>query len=271
MNVVIQEFQPSFELAPYVTSFWEGDFNINRSSLLTQRVVPNGYLEIIIHVTPLHCELFKNGNWSHSPDHTIIGMHTEPYIVKFNDVVKVFGIRLKPEGIFNLFAIPSSLFRDKYEDMEDVLGNDFRILCSQIRESLSVNERISFASNYLIKSLQKNKIEYSYINRAAEVIRNRKGAIIMDELSDEACISRRQLERAFYDKLGISPKQYMRLSRLNEVHRLLELKEELNLTSVSHLCGYADQAHFIREFKSFMGYTPTVFIKNRSEFIVNLN
>lgn len=271
MNIIIREFEPSLELAPYVAGFWEGDFNINRAQLLTQRVAPSGFLEIIIHVTPLHCELFKNDNWSQSPDHTIIGLHTEPYIVKFSDAVKVFGIRLKPEGIFNLFAIPSSLFRDTYENMEDVLGNDFKILCNQIRECTRWNERLDFASSYLINSMQRYNIEYNYINRAADVIRRRKGDIVMDELADEACISRRQLEREFAAKLGISPKQYMRLSRFSEVHRQLELKEELNLTKVSHHCGYADQAHFIREFKSFMGYTPTVFLKNRNEFIVNVN
>lgn len=269
MNIVIKEFQPVAGLSPYVSSFWEGDFNVNRDALLTQRVVPNGFLEIIIHVTPLHCELFKNGGWSQSPDHTIIGLHTEPYVVKFNDTVKVFGIRLKPEGIYNLFSIPSSLFRATYEDMENVLGREFKTLCDRIRHALTLDDRLNLASQYLINSLHKNRIRYNYINRAAEVIRNRKGSILMDELSDEACISRRQLEREFSDKLGITPKQYMRISRLNEVHRQLESNYVLNLTSISHHCGYADQAHFIREFKNFTGYSPTIFLKNREEFIIN--
>lgn len=61
----------------------------------------------------------------------------------------------------------------------------------------------------------------------------------------------------------------MRIARLNEVHKKLESREELELTQAAFDCGYADQAHFIRDFKSIMGVKPTIFIKNRDQFIVN--
>lgn len=269
MNVSIKEFKPSDELIPYVACFWEGNFNLNRSPLLTQKVVPNGFVEIIIHVTTVRCSLFKAHDWSMSPDYTIIGLHTEPYLVKFSDYVQVFGIRLKPEGILNLFGIPSTSFNATYENMENVLGTEFRYFCYRLCDAHNSKERIASASNYLLQSLKRKAIDLNYIHRAAEIIRNRKGSIVMDELSDEVCISRRQLEREFSNKLGITPKQYMRLSRVNEVHRQLVIKNELNLLDVSYFCGYADQAHFIREFKSFTGHSPTIFIKNRKEFIVN--
>lgn len=61
----------------------------------------------------------------------------------------------------------------------------------------------------------------------------------------------------------------MRISRLNAVHQLLDRNTALDLTSVAHHCGYADQSHFIRDFKSFTGERPGLFIKNESEYIVN--
>ena len=64
-------------------------------------------------------------------------------------------------------------------------------------------------------------LDLSYLNRAAEIIRKEKGMISMDELAGKAYISARQLEREFRKKIGISPKNYMRLSRLNEVNRIL--------------------------------------------------
>ena len=63
----------------------------------------------------------------------------------------------------------------------------------------------------------------------------------------------------------------MRLARLNEVNRLLEKHRQLDLAAVAYESGYADQAHFIRDFKHFTGEKPTAFVRERGQFIVNAN
>ena len=57
MDTAIKEYYPSMRLGPYVELFWFGQFNLNQTSLLSQRVIPNGYIELIIHLTDSHCEL----------------------------------------------------------------------------------------------------------------------------------------------------------------------------------------------------------------------
>jgi AraC-like DNA-binding protein len=37
----------------------------------------------------------------------------------------------------------------------------------------------------------------------------------------------------------------------------LVTKREISLTSIAYDCGYFDQSHFIKEFKSFTGLTPS--------------
>ena len=63
----------------------------------------------------------------------------------------------------------------------------------------------------------------------------------------------------------------MRLARLNEVNRILTNGRRLLLTDVSYICGYSDQAHFIRDFKHFTGESPTIFIREKDRYIVNPN
>lgn len=82
-------------------------------------------------------------------------------------------------------------------------------------------------------------------------------------------ISQRQLEREFKNKVGISPKRYLRITRMNEVHRLLEANEQLNFTEIAYRSGYTDQAHFIKDFKKITGERPTIFVKEREQFLVN--
>lgn len=269
MDFQITEYKPNSNLASYVEFFWEGKFNINLKTELAQNVVPNGFVELIIHSSERHCELKKEQDWSSSPDYTIIGLYTRPYLVKFRDLVNVFGIRFKPEGIYNLFGIPASVFSESYEDMEQVLGVGFREYCSRIRETATTQKRLKLTNEYLLKQLEKHHPELNYVNRAAEMLRQSDSITKIDELPGKVYISLRQLEREFKDKVGTTPKRYMRISRVNEAYRKMEEGKPVSFTKLALDCGYSDQAHFIRDFKSFTGVNPTSFTNERHNFIVN--
>jgi AraC-like DNA-binding protein len=270
MNLDIQEYKPNEFLQPYVQAYWQGKFNIRKSRLFVQKVVPNGFVELIIHLSDRHCFLFQSKIWTHSPDYTLIGMFTRFYEVHFDETVSTFGIRFKPEGIYNLFGIPAAEFSEDYIDMESVMGKSFSEFSARIKEQQTVSAMIRKADQYLLRNLQKNNINFYYLNRAAEFIRQQNGMFRMDELIENVYISNRQLEREFKEKIGITPKQYMRIARLNEVNRQLQNPGTSNLTSLSYKNGYSDQAHFIREFKKFSGDSPAKFLKARKDFIVNV-
>lgn len=119
--------------------------------------------------------------------------------------------------------------------------------------------------------LRQPPINLYYLNRAAEIIRKVNGNISINELSNKFYISTRQLEREFKQKLGISPKSYMKIARLNEVNRKIQNGERVDLTEISYSTGYSDQAHFIRDFKNFTGESPKVFLNKRDKFIVHPN
>jgi AraC-like DNA-binding protein len=271
MGMEIKEFRPSSELSPYVELFWTGSFNINSAGLLQQRVVPYGYVELIIHLSDDHCELLQGAGHSPSPDYTLIGLFTKHYDVHFRRLVKVFGIRFKPEGIYHTFGTPASEVHQSFVDMENIAGRKFSEVCSKLRETSSATQMISLAEEYLLKNISSSRINLYYLNRAAEIIRQRKGNISITELSGKVYISTRQLEREFRQKLGISPKSYMRIARLNEVNRKIQNGERVDLTSISYAAGYSDQAHFIRDFRQFTGESPKVFISKKEKFIVHPN
>ena len=265
----MKEYNPSSRLGSYVELFWFGQFNLNQTPLLSQRVVPNGYVELIIHLTDSHCELLQGRAFEKSPDYILIGLFTQPYDVHFRKRVRVFGIRFKPEGVYPLFGMPASEIHAAFADMESFTGRNFREYSSRIRESNSIREMIGISEKYLLDNVNRSKLNLYYLNRAAEIIRRKKGSISMEELAANAYISTRQLEREFRQKIGISPKNYMRIARLNHVNRIITTGRRLLLTDVSYACGYADQAHFIRDFKHFTGESPKNFIRDRNRYIVN--
>lgn len=271
MNTVIKEYDPSPRLGAYVELFWFGQFNLNQAPWLSQRVIPNGYIELIIHLTDSHCELLQGRDYESSPDYTLIGLFTEPYDVHFRKRVRVFGIRFKPEGLYHVFGMPASEIHAAFADMENFTGRNFREFSSRIRDADSIGEMIMLSEKYLLGNVTNSRSDLYYLNRAAEIIRRKKGLISMEELAGKAYISARQLEREFRQKVGISPKNYMRIARLNEVNRIISQGRRVLLTDVSYACGYSDQAHFIRDFKHFTGESPKKFISKRDNYIINPN
>lgn len=268
MGIQIVEYKPGKNLRPFVEVYWEGIFDTDESSHLSMQVIPNGCVELIIHLSSRHCDLFNGDEWSYSPPSMIIGLFTKTYEVRFKTKVRVFAIRFKPEGIYNIFGVPASAFNGRYEDFSLVLGHEFRDFSQRLKEEHSVANMISRTNDHLTKNLIRDQIGFNYVNQAAELIRQTKG-IRIDELSSQVFISQRQLEREFKEKVGISPKQYLRITRLNEVHRLIAGNHSVNFSQVAYHCGYSDQAHFIRDFKNITGEIPTSYLKANERFMTN--
>ena len=270
MSTAIREYPVANTLQPYVETYWHGTFNLDRQALFVQQVMPNGFIELIFHLSHRHCFLLQQSAWSQSPPYTLIGLFTTPYAVQFDDRVSAFGIRFKPEGIYNLFGIPAAEFSASYLDMALVLGHDFRAFSRQLVDQENPDGMTLLADRFLSARLQTNNINYYYLNRAAELIRQTDGHIRMDELVGHVYISSRQLEREFRVKIGITPKQYMRIARMNALNRHLIRPGKKDLTRLTYAGGFSDQSHLVREFKQFAGLPPSKFLEQIESFIVNV-
>lgn len=268
MNTLLKEYLPCNKLKPFVELFWKGSFNINANGPLYMQMIPTGCLELIIHLDNFHFDLEYGSSWLQTPDSMILGLFTKPYKIRFKKYVKVFAIRFKPEGIYRIFRVSSSVLIDRFEDVSMVLGPEFILFSKRLMEETNVTSRILRTENYLLKKLLNNKIDMNYVHLAAELIRTTKGVKIKD-LSKKLCVCERQLEREFKGKLGVSPKQYHRIIRVNEVVRLLNKEQVMSLTSVADQCGYFDQSHFINDFKKITGKKPSYYIRERDQFISN--
>jgi AraC-like DNA-binding protein len=82
----------------------------------------------------------------------------------------------------------------------------------------------------------------------------------MADLAAQSYLSSSQLERQFKHYTAISPKAYARIIRFGSLQASLLVNPSIRLADLADVHGYSDQAHLIREFKSFAGCTPGDFI-----------
>ena len=74
----------------------------------------------------------------------------------------------------------------------------------------------------------------------------------------------RALQRAFRTYVGVSPKWVIQRFRLHEAAAQLASPRAPELAALAAALGYADQAHFSRDFKRMVGATPRAFATLRS-------
>jgi AraC-like DNA-binding protein len=71
-----------------------------------------------------------------------------------------------------------------------------------------------------------------------------------------ACLSERQLSRRFRERIGVPPKVFARVMRLQCARAALA--RGMAASTAAAYAGYADQAHFTREASELAGVTPRV-------------
>ncbi|WP_344318726.1 helix-turn-helix transcriptional regulator [Actinocatenispora thailandica] len=91
--------------------------------------------------------------------------------------------------------------------------------------------------------------------RAWRLLIGTGGRIGVAQLAAELGCSRRYLSSRFAELTGVSPKTYGRIVRCRAARRLLS-GGPAPLAEVAARCGYFDEAHLARDFRSLVGVSP---------------
>ncbi|MEJ7685136.1 MAG: helix-turn-helix domain-containing protein [Segetibacter sp.] len=183
----------------------------------------------------------------------------------------VFGVALFPYTPSLLYQLPGSIFANNIISAEDLFKHEDSYLEERVALAKSNEDRIQILTVYLVEKLCKcNSRTDVLIQDMVQHIIQTKGVLPIETLILHASISRRQFERRFIHHVGMSPKLFSRIIRFQNTLRYPPNANIRNLTSLAFAHGYADQAHFIREFKEFSGINPKYYFTHHKEAAENL-
>lgn len=84
--------------------------------------------------------------------------------------------------------------------------------------------------------------------------------ISIDFLAEHCGVSTSYLKKLFVKKFGMTPIKYIIQRKINYACDFLK-SEQYSITQVALMCGYEDVYFFSRQFKEYMGISPSGFIK----------
>jgi AraC-like DNA-binding protein len=133
------------------------------------------------------------------------------------------------------------------------------IIEEQLCEAKDNGERIAVMERFLLSELKIQRPDM-LIHNAVQQLKAANGMINMKALAKGLYISQDAFEKRFRWLIGTSPKRFATIVRLKNM--IDTYPQGGSLTAAAHAAGYFDQAHFIKDFKSFTGKTPQVFFQS---------
>ncbi len=244
-----REIAPPAELSSHVETFWVrepgGDAEVHR-------VLPDGCIDI------LFVDRWVDGSRRQSL--SVVGPMT-----RFVEVVEApgdcyVGVRFRPGGAAPLLGCAAGEIVDASPALEDLWGPRGRSLLHRLAESGSARERVEILRGAVSERGVRAPAMDPRVVAAVRLLRSRPEEIRIEDLSAAVNVSPRQLRRLFLDAVGLSPKRLHRILRLQsvlEVARRSTQSSSPGWTAISLDAGYYDQAHFVNDFRSWTGQSPT--------------
>jgi len=120
---------------------------------------------------------------------------------------------------------------------------------------------VHLIEQFLLKRLyQFEEYNYKRLTSVISAINYRENNV--SALAHEACLSQKQFKRIFTDYIGVTPKEFLQITRFTKTTYTLQTQPKMSLNELAYKCGYYDRSHLIKDFKIFSGYTPTEFLAN---------
>ena len=255
------EYQPSEFLNRFIKCYWVLE-NTDSSTNSPEPILPDGSPEIVFNLSDRFKRYF-DGQVEMQPQTIVVGQIKKRVLIEPTGGVKLFGIRFKPNGLYPILKQPLGEITNKIEAIEEVFGVAGRELEDRLFEADSLNQRIQIIERTLAKFYVREE-DPTVTSYALDLIARSSGNLSVRDLARFLDTTEKTLERRFKREVGITPKLFCRITRLQKVLQVANEIPRVNWADLANSAGYFDQAHFINEFREFADVSPVQFLENQT-------
>ncbi|MUL47907.1 helix-turn-helix transcriptional regulator [Mycobacterium sp. CBMA293] len=146
--------------------------------------------------------------------------------------------------------------------LTDLWGHAAVVLREQLVTAPTAAQRVDLLQTFLLTRLQPQPRLLAPVLAAAES----QPSLRVSEAAKLTGFTPKRLIATFRSEIGLTPKTYLRVRRLQAALRLLDA-DVADGAEIAAGLGYFDQPHFVREFREFTALTPTQYAQRRTALL----
>lgn len=250
-----KSYIPTDRLKPFIKTF----LIVESEHEVENRLLPDTSIVMAFRIRGNVTDKEANNSYN-LPSSAITGLRKSPRLICYSDKAATLLVIFKAGGASAFFREPLNELFGKSLPLDDIIRHDqLQRIEEQLSEADDNQQRVNLVEQFLISRLDEQRADL-LIDHAIQKIKLAKGDIRIKTLAGSMAISLDPFEKRFRRVAGISAKQFADITRFRNLIDQYSASE--SLTNIALDSGYFDQAHFIKDFRSFTGQAPQQFFKS---------
>ena len=259
--MVLLEFAPSLPLSAFVRVYRVVQFVFNDATKLPFKPYPP---------KPEHCLSFyprdtekvqfaNNGRVVSNLKAVIIGQQTEVTNRYVGQDFLVFQVVFNPGALYRLTGIPLTELNNGYIDAEAIFSKGIPLVNDKLCHASGYQQMLIIVEDFLTEQIGRCRYDFHRVDITTNLMLQKKENLSIEWLASKACLSRRQYERKFIERMGVSPRYFNKVIRFENAFRMKNKYPHLSWFFIAIECGYYDYQHLVKDYQAFTQKTPTDF------------
>jgi AraC-like DNA-binding protein len=246
---------PAPPLAAFVDCLWY--FEGRRAT--RELALPTGTTELVIDLRQERIRVFSDVEDTRGQElgaGIVCGPHSRYFVLDAAAESAVLGVHFRPGGAAAFLGAPLSELGDSHVGLEDLWGARAGALRERLLEAGSPAERLAVMQEALLSRLAGSQAVHPVVPFALRHFAGSPEVARVGEVAGATGYSTKRFIRLFEEGVGLTPKRFCRVLRLQAVLQSLARGLRIEWAEVAAASGYCDQSHLIRDFRAMTGVTP---------------
>jgi AraC-like DNA-binding protein len=236
-------YWPADELLPFVEHFWTVTWDLAEPE--DAEVLPHPSVQMT----------FEAGS------SRVTGVPRGRFVTRLASRGRVLGTKFRPGGFRPFLGRPLSTLTGRTVPLAEVFGEAAAGLGERALAHEDPVAAFEVVQGFLLSLRPRPDPAIELVGRITARVAEDRTLTRVAQLESLFSLGERALQRLFAGYVGVSPKWVIQRYRLHEAAERIADGGEIDWADLAQELGYADQAHFIRDFRRLVGRTPVEYAR----------
>ncbi len=193
------------------------------------------------------------------------GPHRNYFSISAKKDTDLLAVQFRPGGLYPFVRQTVAELAEQVHDARLFFGDFIKQLRNDVLMADSSETKVRIVEAWLKDRMDASLGPPKGIELAINRIQNDPTVDTVTTCIAESGFSQKHTIHLFKKYTGYRPKDLQRILRFSHAVNKIQNDKPVSWIELSTDCGYSDQAHFIRDFKHFSGFTPTGFQQQETD------